>query len=109
MDIAWLTPDSLELLDNQPVVGRMFGLNDQGRMVGIVDEEAAAEIFGSQTAGVVILDTADRPIEIIGVVKRKSNDAKQQRHPTIYYDYLEHPVAPSPIRDAKLASPLHPL
>lgn len=45
MDIAWLTPDSLNLLDNQPIAGRMFGLNDQTRTVAVVNEEAGSRTF----------------------------------------------------------------
>ncbi len=109
MDIAWLTPDSLKLLDDQPIAGRMFGLNDQGRKVAVVDEEAAAELFVRQTVGVVIRDPADLPIEVIGVVKRKSNESKQQGRPTIYYGYIDQSNAPSPIRKAQFRVPLVPL
>jgi hypothetical protein len=80
MDIAWLTPVSLESLDNQPIAGRMFRFNDP-RGVAVVDEEAAAKLFGRLTVGVVIRDSTDLPIEIIGVVKknqmvRNSKDAQ---------------------------------
>ncbi len=108
MDIAWLTPESLKFLDNQPIAGRMFGLIDLGHKVAIVNEEAAAELFGRRTAGAVIRDPADAAIEIIGVVKRKSYDAEQQRRPTIYYGYLDQPDVPSPIRDAHFRAPLAP-
>jgi ABC-type antimicrobial peptide transport system permease subunit len=108
MDIAWLTPDSLQLLDHQPVAGRMFGFSDQTRRVAIVNEEAAAELFGLQTAGVVIQDSADQPIEIIGVVKRRSNDAIQKPLPTIYYGYINRSDAPSPIRHAHFRIPVVP-
>jgi hypothetical protein len=106
MDIAWLTPDSLKLLDSQPIAGRMFGLSDQTRRVAIVDEEAAAELFGRQTVGMVIQDPAGLPVEIIGVVKRSSNYALQQKHPTIFYGYIDHSDAPSPIRHARFRAPL---
>jgi ABC-type antimicrobial peptide transport system permease subunit len=106
MDIAWLTPDSLKLLDDQPVAGRMFAPNDEGRLVAIVDEEAAAEIFGRQTAGMVIRDAADRPITIIGIVRSKASDAKQHSRPTIYYGFVNQSIAPSPIRDARFRVPL---
>jgi hypothetical protein len=108
MDIAWLTPASLKLLDNQPIAGRMFGLNDQSHRIAIVDEEAAAELFRRWTAGAIIRDSADDAIEIIGVVKRKSVDAKQKRRPTIYYGYLDQSDVPSPIRDAHFRVPLGP-
>jgi ABC-type antimicrobial peptide transport system permease subunit len=108
MDIAWLTPDSLKLLSDYPVAGKTFGLSEQTRKVAVVDEDAAAEIFGLQTAGVVIQDSERLPIEVIGVVKRKENDAKQQGRPTIYYGYVDQPEAPKPIIDAQFRVPLVP-
>jgi ABC-type lipoprotein release transport system permease subunit len=108
MDIAWITPDSLKLLDSEPIAGRMFGVSDQMHDVAIVNEEAAAELFGLQTAGVVIQAPADQPIEIIGVVRRRSNDAIEKPLPTIYYGYIDHSDAPSPIRHAHFRIPLVP-
>ena len=108
MDIGWLTPESLQLLDNEPVAGRMFGINDQRYRVAIVDEEAAARLFGKQTAGMVIRDSAGLPIEIIGVFKRR-NDAKQQARATIYYGYVNQADAPRTIRDARFRIPVTPL
>lgn len=106
MDIAWLTPDSLQSLE--PVAGRIFGANDQGRRVAIVNEEAAAELFGGQTAGLMIRDTNDLPIEIIGVVKTRSDDAKRQQRPKIYYGYLDQSKPPRPITAAKFRVPVVP-
>jgi ABC-type lipoprotein release transport system permease subunit len=108
MDIAWLTPDSLKLLDNEPVAGKMFGLSDQTHKVAIVNEEAAAELFGRQTAGVVIQDPAELPIEVIGVVRRKSNDVIEKQPPTIYYGYMDRSDAPSTIRHAQFRISLDP-
>jgi ABC-type antimicrobial peptide transport system permease subunit len=108
MDISWLTPSSFQFPNSRLVAGRMFDLNDQGRRVGIVDEEAAAKLFGRQTAGVVIRDSAGLPIEIIGVIKRKSNDAKQQIRPTIYYGYINQSDEPSTIRNAEFRVPFAP-
>lgn len=108
LDIAPFTADSLQLLDSQPVAGRMFGINNQRYRVAIVDEEAAAQIFGPQTAGLVIRDSDDQPIEIIGVVQRRSKDAKQQARPTIYFSYLDRSDVPRPIKDARFRVPLAP-
>lgn len=108
MDIEWLTPGSLELLDKQPIAGRMFGLRDQTR-VAVIDEEASAELFGRETVGVVIQDPAGVPIEIIGVVKRRPKYALQQKRPIIYYGYIDHSDAPNPIRHAHFRAPLSPL
>jgi ABC-type antimicrobial peptide transport system permease subunit len=108
LDVAWLTPESLKLLDNQPIAGRMFGVNDQRYRVAIVDEEAAAKLFERQTAGVVIQDSSGLPVEVIGIFKRKSDDPKQQRRPTIYLGYSDQSHVPSPIRNVQFRVPLAP-
>jgi ABC-type antimicrobial peptide transport system permease subunit len=108
MDIAWLTPDSLQMLDSYPIAGRMFGVYDPGRRVGVVNEVAAAELFGKKTVGMVIRDSADLPIEIIGVIQLKS-DAKPQSRPTIYYGYLDQAEAPYPVRPAHFRVPQAPV
>ena len=107
MDVDWLTADSLKTLDSQPIAGKMFGVDDQGRRVGVINEEAAAELFGNQTVGAVLRDSADLPIEIIGEVKPRSKPKLQDR-PTIYYGYLDQSEAPNPIRDAHFRVPLPP-
>lgn len=108
MDIAWLTPESLQRLDNQPVAGRMFGLDDGVRRVAVVNEEAAAELFGPDTVGVVLLDPAGLPIEVIGVVRSKSADRIHEKSPTIYYGYVDRSDAPAPIEHAQFRSPVVP-
>jgi MacB-like periplasmic core domain/FtsX-like permease family len=108
MDITWLTPDSLQRLDSYPIAGRMFGVNDPGRRVGVVNEVAAADLFGKKTVGMVIGDSDDHPIEIIGVVQLKS-DAKPQSPPTIYYGYLDQAEAPYPVRSAHFRVPQAPV
>jgi ABC-type antimicrobial peptide transport system permease subunit len=106
IDVAWFTPDSLKLFDNRPIAGRMFGLIDQTRRVAVVDELAAAELFGRDTIGMVIQDPSSLPVEIIGVVKRSSKYELQQERPTIYYDYMNHSDVPKPIRSAHFRVPL---
>lgn len=95
MDISWLTPESLQSLGSSPIIGRGFGIIDQKYQVAVVNKEAAAELFGEETVGVVIRDPDDHPLEIIGVmngvgiegpgVQRRSKDGDQKRRPTIYY------------------------
>jgi ABC-type antimicrobial peptide transport system permease subunit len=106
MDISWLTPSSLQSLLSPPIAGRMFNPNDQGRRVAVVNEEAAAELYGRLTAGVVIRDSASLPIEIIGVTKNRSKDAKQR--PTIYYGYINQLDEPGTIRNAQFRVPRAP-
>jgi ABC-type antimicrobial peptide transport system permease subunit len=109
MDISWLTPSSLQLLTSPPAAGRMFDPADQGGRVAIVNEEAAAELFGRQSVGVAIRDSSGTQIEIIGVVKRKSTETREQRRPTIYYGFINQTEEPSTIRNADFRVPLAPL
>jgi ABC-type lipoprotein release transport system permease subunit len=79
----------------QPKAGRMFNFRDQGCRVAIVNEEAADVLFGDDTAGRSIRDTAGMPVEIIGVVSgRRSRGATGRDRPTIYYDYTNQPGPP---------------
>lgn len=116
MDISWLTPESIQGLERLPVAGRMFGIGDQGQRVAVLNEEAAAELFGKQTVGMIIRDSADLPIEIIGVVRKTGVEATGDRgnlpstrgkiRPTIYYGYLNQAEAPSTMQDARFHVPL---
>jgi hypothetical protein len=108
MDITWITPKSLDLLDNLPIAGRMFKAGDQGSRVAVVDEQAAAQLFGKQSIGMIIDEADGLPIEIIGVVKRKPGETKQAFRPTIYYGYLDQLEAPQLMRDAHFRVPLEP-
>lgn len=105
-DTGWLSPGSLNPRDYELLAGKMFGFESQSRKVAIVDQEAATKIFGLQTVGVVIRDSADVPIEIIGVIKRKASDAGQPQRPTIYYNSSGQSNAPHPIHDARFHVPL---
>jgi len=68
MDVAGFTTDSDAQFSLPPKAGRLFGLRDQTCRVAIVNEEAAEVLFGDDTAGRSIHDTAGMPVEIIGVV-----------------------------------------
>ena len=86
MDIEWLTPDALNVLDNNPVAGRLFSFGDQMSHVAVVNQEAAAELFGQDTVGRLIQDPVGAPVEIIGVVRRKATRTSKNQRPTIYYN-----------------------
>ena len=90
MDVAAFTTGSAARFSWPPRAGRMFGFRDQGCRVAIVDEEAADALFGGDTAGRSIRDTAGMPVEIIGVVAIRKGAAQRDR-PTIYYDYTNQP------------------
>ena len=89
LDVAGFTSDSLAQFSSPPKAGRLFGFKDQTCRAAIVNEEAAEVLFGGDTVGRSIHDTAGMPVEIIGVVAvRKRRSATQRSRPTIYYDYM---------------------
>jgi ABC-type lipoprotein release transport system permease subunit len=106
LDIDWFTPESLEFIDTEPAAGRLFSLRDQARRVAVVDEEAAAELFGLETVGIVIQDPAGMPTEIIGVVRRNATSPLNSRRPTIYYNYGGPSVAPERVSRARFRVPV---
>ena len=123
MDVAWLTPASLQTLKSLPVAGRMFGTGDRMGKVAVVNEAAALEISGAKTAGMVIRASGDHPLEIIGVVKEAGSEGTKapldegtrglgklygggNARPTIYYGYLNQAEAPKTIRDATFRVPV---
>lgn len=108
LDIVGLTPEALQSLDNPSTAGRIFGINDQAYRVAVVNEAAAAQLFGQQTVGVVIRDPADLPVEIVGVIQSKLKNDPQERRPTLYYGYLDPSGVPSPVQDVRFRVPLAP-
>lgn len=106
MDIDWLTSESLKYIDRLPIAGRMFGVRDPTRKEALVDEDAAQELFGSKTAGMIIEDPFGSPVEVIGVVKRSRTYASNEKRPTIYYDYTDHLIAPEPTIRAHFRAPV---
>jgi ABC-type lipoprotein release transport system permease subunit len=105
LDIDWLTPETLDLIDTQPTAGRLFSLRDQARKVAVVDEEAAALLFGRETVGTVIQDPAGLPTEIIGVVRRSATSPLDRQRPTIYYNGGGPSVAPERVSRARFLVP----
>lgn len=117
MDISWLTPERLQTLERLPVAGRMFGLGDRTGRVAVVNEAAASELFGANTAGMAIRDSSDHPLEIIGVVKQAGeqgtsgeggadDDEKKGERATIYYGYVNGAEAPGTVMDARFRVPV---
>lgn len=86
MDVVPLTPELIARLSLPPKAGRMFGLADRACPAAIVNEEAAAALFGDETAGRSIYDAADTPIGIIGVVALRRKSATSRARPTIYFN-----------------------
>jgi ABC-type antimicrobial peptide transport system permease subunit len=109
LDIVWLAADSLKLLDNWPIAGRMFSFSDPTRRDAVVDEDAAQELFGRETVGMTILDPSGMPVEIVGVVKRSSTRLSNQRRAnqrraTVFY-YTDRSEVPDPITGAHFRAP----
>jgi HAMP domain-containing protein len=84
MDAVVFSPPMVELFRLPPAAGRMFGVVDRGCRVAIVNEEAAAGLFGRETAGRSIQDPAGQPVEVIGVVAHRA--AALQRPSIFYYE-----------------------
>jgi hypothetical protein len=108
MDMSWLTIDSLRHLEGRPLAGRMFRFRDPKNSVAVVEEEAARQLFGMETVGTVLQDATGHLVEIIGVVKKSADAAKEEPRPTIYYDYTDHAVAPESVRNAHFRAPVSP-
>lgn len=104
MDIVWLDADSIRVLDKRLIAGRLFGFNDPGRRDAVVDEDAAAELFGRGSVGMTIQEPSGLPVEIIGVVKRSSTQQSKQRRATVYY-YTDHSEVPDSIPGAHFRAP----
>jgi ABC-type antimicrobial peptide transport system permease subunit len=105
MDIVWLDTDSLRLLGNRLIAGRIFGFSDPTRRDAVVDEDAAQELFGPGTVGMTIQEPSGQPAEIIGVVKRSATHEANQRRATVYY-YTDQSSVPNPIKGAHFRAPV---
>jgi MacB-like periplasmic core domain/FtsX-like permease family len=105
MDIVWLDADSLRLLDKRLIAGRLFGFSDPTRTDAVVDEDAAAELFGRESVGMTIEEPSGLPVEIIGVVKRSWTQQSKQRRATVYY-YTDHSEVPGSITGAHFRAPV---
>jgi len=64
-----------------PSAGRMFGAEDQGCRTAVVNEAAAATLFGARTPGRALWDAGGEPLDVLGVVAMR----KAPGPPTIYY------------------------
>jgi ABC-type antimicrobial peptide transport system permease subunit len=106
MDTVWLASGSIKLLDSKPIAGRMFGFRDPARRDAVIDEDAAAELFGSETVGMVIQDRSGLPVEIIGIVKRNPAYVSNPKRATIYYNYTDHSEVPDPITHSHFRAPI---
>jgi ABC-type lipoprotein release transport system permease subunit len=108
LDVGWFTPDSLMLFSLPPRAGRMFGFAEQACRSAIVNEEAAAQLFGGYTVGRTLQDPAIRQVEMIGVVAmRRPEHADKGNRPTIYYDYTNQKGAPpARITRARFRAPI---
>ena len=115
MDMVWLDTDSLRALDDRLVAGGVFGLSDPTQREAVVDEDAAAELFGRETVGMTIQDSSGQPVKIIGVVKNGSTRPSSQRRAndgranhgrgTIFYYDTDNAKVPAPITGAHFRAP----
>ncbi len=106
MTIDWLTPDVVDTLENPPVAGRLISFGEQPFRVGVVNEEAAAELFGRDTVGTIIKDSAGTQVEIVGVIRTKATALSKVQRPTIYYSYTGRSNAAARIESATFRAPV---
>lgn len=109
LDSDWVTADPLKLFELPPKAGHMFGAAERTCRAAIVNEEAAKELFGGNTAGQTLRDPETPvPVEIIGVVAmRESEQVAKKNRPTVYFDYTSHQeTAPRRITDVRFRAPI---
>jgi len=106
LDTVWLTADALSQMDDRLVAGRGFGFSDPSRRDAIIDEDAAMELFGRETVGVVILDPSGLPLEVIGVVKRSSSHSSGHSRGTVFYFDADHSKSQNPTAGAHFRVPV---
>lgn len=109
LDIDWITTDSLGRFDLPPKAGHMFGIAEQMCRAAIVNEEAAEELFGGDTAGRTLRDPGSpEPVEIIGVVAaREVGNKANDNQPTVYFDYSNHEGSPpQKVRNVRFQTPI---
>ncbi len=68
---------------SRTVAGRLFGLEHQTCRSALVNEEAAKVLFGDATVGRSLLDIANSPVQIIGVLAMPGTG--RAASPTIYF------------------------
>jgi ABC-type antimicrobial peptide transport system permease subunit len=90
LDVAPFTSHSLALFELPPVSGRLFYASDESCRAAVVNESAAKILFGANTVGRAIRDSANIPVNIIGVLATKNARATG---PAIYF-YESDPNGP---------------
>jgi ABC-type lipoprotein release transport system permease subunit len=70
----------------QMKAGRLFGFADRGCRVAVLNDSAAAVLYGEESIGRSVRDPAGRRVDIIGVVM-------DSRRPTIYFNHSD-PLIP---------------
>lgn len=68
---------------SRTVAGRLFGLEHQTCRSALVNEEAAQVLFGDATVGRSLLDIANSPVKIIGVLAMPKTE--HAASPTLYF------------------------
>jgi hypothetical protein len=106
MDVSQFPADSIKLFETPPVAGRLFGVADQTCRAAVTNEEAAGALFGKDTVGRTIWDSAGFPVTIIGVVAlRKGKGGSKWSPPTIYYHNADRTGPPDRIASAHFRAP----
>ncbi|HLK20568.1 MAG TPA: ABC transporter permease [Bryobacteraceae bacterium] len=86
LTVAPFTSASLALFQLPPAEGRLFNASDQACRVAVVNEQAAKVLFGHGTVGRTVRDSANSPIEIVGILAMRNAGSAA---PTIYFHQLD--------------------
>jgi ABC-type lipoprotein release transport system permease subunit len=109
LDTAVFTVDAPPLFTLPVRAGRMFGGGDTAGTcrVGIVNEQAAKELFDGDAVGRAILDSLGQRVDIIGVVTSVTPDRAKSLHtrPTIYF-YGDQDGRPYEVRREQFRVPV---
>ncbi|MGH9633186.1 MAG: ABC transporter permease, partial [Bryobacteraceae bacterium] len=92
MDVEAFAAESLEQFRLPLVAGRLFGFVDHGCRAAIVNEAAAAKLFGDATVGRSVYNALGMPAVVIGIAA--SRNGRLAARPAIYFDST-NPKAPS--------------
>lgn len=105
LDVDAFTPANLPLFQMPMKAGHMFGFEPAGCPAAVVNVEAAQLLFGNETPGRVVRNTAGVPVEILGVVGEVSG-AIGRPAMYVYHDPERGGPAPARISGARFHAPV---
>jgi hypothetical protein len=103
MNIAPFPADPMKVFATPPVAGRLFGVADLNCRAAVTNEEAAGALFGQDTVGRAIWDSAGFPVTIVGVVARRK---EHERSVPTMYSYNPDRIVSDQITSERFRAPV---